>query len=408
MIAPSPLRIAFLRPCLGIGGAERVTVDAAVELQARGHAVTLFVPDRQERRQLDEVAAGRLDIRTHGDFFPRHLRQRVRAPLAIARAAWAACDMVAREAPYDVVVCDVVSHVIPLLRRITRAKIVFYCNFPDARLTPPRAGLYRLYRWPVDRLEEWGLAAAHRVLVNSHFTASAVRQTFPRLTDMELEVVHPGVEVMDDIGEPDSTESIFLSVSRFDPQKNLPLVVEALAVLRGRLSADLFASVGLVLAGHYDGRLAEQRATLEDLRTRVARHGLDDHVSFALSPSDAERRVVLARSLACVYTPAAEHYGLVPVEAMAAGRPVIAVNAGGPTETVRDGETGLLCAPQPAAFAEAMRMLVLDRDRARRMGRAGRAHVTRSLSRAAFGARLDAILRETVGTGGGPPSPPGA
>jgi alpha-1,3/alpha-1,6-mannosyltransferase len=140
---------------------------------------------------------------------------------------------------------------------------------------------------------------------------------------------------------------------------------------------------------------------MDDLRARVARHGLDDHVRFALSPSDVERRVVLARSLACIYTPAAEHYGIVPVEAMAAGRPVIAVNAGGPTETVRDGETGFLCAPEPAAFAAAMRALVLDRDRARRMGRAGRAHVIRSLSRAAFGARLDAILRETVRTGTG-------
>jgi alpha-1,3/alpha-1,6-mannosyltransferase len=249
----------------------------------------------------------------------------------------------------------------------------------------------------VDRLEEWGLAAAHRVLVNSHFTASVVRQTFPRLADVPLDVLHPGVEVMDDIGDPDVTESIFLSVSRFDPLKNLPLAVEALAALRRLLSPEVFASVSLVLAGHYDGRLAEQRATMDDLRARVARHGLDDHVSFALSPSDAERRVVLARSFACVYTPAAEHYGLVPVEAMAAGRPVIAVNAGGPTETVRDGETGLLCAPQPAAFAHAMRTLVLDRDRAHRMGRAGRAHVTRSFSRAAFGTRLDRIVRDTAG-----------
>lgn len=396
MTGPPPLRIAFLRPCLGIGGAERVIVDAAVGLQERGHLVRMFVPDRQERRQLDEVAAGRLDIRTHGDFLPRHLRQRLRAPLAIARASWAACAMVAREPPYDVVVCDVVSHVVPLLRRLTRAKIVFYCSFPDALLTPPRAGLYRAYRWPVDRLEEWGLAAAHRVLVNSKFTASMVRQTFPRLADVPLEVLHPGVEVMDDIGDPDATASIFLSVSRFDPLKNLALAVESLAVLRGLLSPEIFASVSLVLAGHYDGRLAEQRAAMDDLHARVARHGLEDHVSFSISPSDAERRVILARSLACLYTPAAEHYGIVPVEAMAAGRPVIAVNAGGPTETIRHGETGLLCPPQPEAFAEAMRLLVLDRPRALQMGRAGRAHVTRSLSRTAFSTRLDTIIRDTA------------
>jgi alpha-1,3/alpha-1,6-mannosyltransferase len=292
----------------------------------------------------------------------------------------------------------VVSHVVPLLRRITRAKIVFYCSFPDVLLTPPRTGLYALYRRPLDRLEERGLARAHRVLVNSRFTASIVRQTFPRLARMPLEVLHPGVEVTDLAGDPDATTSIFLSVSRFDPLKNLPLAVEALAALRGLLSPGVFASVRLVLAGHYDARLAEQRATMDDLRARVARHRLDDHVSLVLSPSDVERRLLLARSLACVYTPAAEHYGIVPVEAMAAGRPVIAVNAGGPTETVRDGETGLLCAPEPSAFAAAMRALLLDRDRARRMGSAGRAHVVRSLSRAAFGARLERILHDTVDT----------
>jgi alpha-1,3/alpha-1,6-mannosyltransferase len=161
--------------------------------------------------------------------------------------------------------------------------------------------------------------------------------------------------------------------------------------------ADVFASVRLILAGHYDGRLAEQRATMGDLRARVARHRLDDHVTFALSPSDVERRALLAQSLACLYTPAAEHYGIVPVEAMAAARPVIAVNAGGPMETVLDGETGFLCQPTPAAFAAAMRTLVLDRARAHRMGHAGRAHVIHSLSRQAFGARLESILHDTLG-----------
>ena len=47
-----------------------------------------------------------------------------------------------------------------------------------------------------------------------------------------------------------------------------------------------------------------------------------------------------------------EHFGIVPIEAMYSELPVIAVNDGGPTETVVDGLTGFLCKPDPESFAE--------------------------------------------------------
>lgn len=75
--------------------------------------------------------------------------------------------------------------------------------------------------------------------------------------------------------------------------------------------------------------------------------------------SDAQRSALLAAACAVVYTPANEHFGIVPLEAMAASRPVIACNSGGPTESIRDGETGFLCDPDPAAFAAAMAKLMV-------------------------------------------------
>ena len=386
------LNVAFLRPGLGIGGAERLVVDAAIELGARGHAVTLFVGDRQEA-QLDEVRAGLVRVVAVGRFLPSQILQRLRAPAAIARAAWAARALARAMPEVDVVVCDLVPHVIPLLRRLVRAPVACICYFPDLLLAPRRRGLYALYRAPLDRLEAAGLAAADRVLVTSRFTASVVRATFPRLAVGALEVVYPGVDVADAPPEPAPPgEALVLSVNRFDPGKNLALAIDAFAALRARLAPAAFATARLVLAGHVDTRLAEARALAAELEARAARLGLEGRVSLVRSPSDAERRALLARAACVVYTPLAEHFGLVPLEAMAAARPVIAVNRGGPTETIVHGETGWLADPRPEAFADALAAVLRDAGAARRMGEAGWAHVRQHFSRRAFGDRLESSL----------------
>lgn len=392
-MASAPLRIAFVRPGLGIGGAERLVVDAALELGARGHDVTLFVGDRQEA-QLDEVRKGLVRVVAVGRRLPPHVAQRLRAPASILRAAWAARAMARSTPPPDLVVVDLVPHIVPLLRRLVRAPVAVYCHFPDLLLAPRRRGLYALYRRPLDRLEAAGLAAAHRVLVNSRFTASVVRVTFPRLDAGAIDVVHPGVDV-DAVapGPPPLDETLVLSVNRFDPGKNLVLAIDALAALRAKLTPAAFAPVRLALAGHFDARLAETRALGAALEARARELGLAGHVTLVRSPSDAERRALLARCRCVVYTPLAEHFGIVPLEAMAAARPVIAVNRGGPTETIEHGETGWLAEPRPEAFADALATVLTDPAAARRMGEAGWSHVTQHFSRRAFGARLESSLR---------------
>jgi alpha-1,3/alpha-1,6-mannosyltransferase len=55
-----------------------------------------------------------------------------------------------------------------------------------------------------------------------------------------------------------------------------------------------------------------------------------------------------------------EHFGMVPLEAMAAQRAVVACASGGPMESIVEGVTGYLCAPTPAAFADAAARLLQD------------------------------------------------
>jgi alpha-1,3/alpha-1,6-mannosyltransferase len=135
---------------------------------------------------------------------------------------------------------------------------------------------------------------------------------------------------------------------------------------------------------------------LRELQSLAQRLRLDEKVVFLRSCSEAERLELLRRCRCVVYTPENEQFGYVPVEAMAAGRPVGAVDSGGPLETVRNEETGLLCRPTPEAFSEALTRLIVDAGAARRMGEAGRAHALRAFSRSAFGARLETIVQEVV------------
>ena len=66
---------------------------------------------------------------------------------------------------------------------------------------------------------------------------------------------------------------------------------------------------------------------------------------FMPSISSEKKEELLAQCLCVIYTPEDEHFGIVPLEAMAAGKPVLACNSGGPVESIVDGVTGILCAP---------------------------------------------------------------
>jgi len=280
---------------------------------------------------------------------------------------------------------------------MTRAKIIFYCHFPDRLLAPQRGGLYRWYRAPIDWSESVAIGMAHRVLVNSRFTASEMERIFPRLGAPRL--LYPGVEVAgferNGDGAGDDTITI-LSIGRFDPRKNVGLAIEALAVLEHTLPLAISSRVRLVIAGGLDPCVAEPARTRRELEALARRRGVASQVIFHPSPDDRELRDLLSRCRCVVYTPEYEHFGYGPLEAMAASRAVVAVNNGGPPETIVDGITGFLCPPERAAFAAALAVLASDPARAERMGRAGREHVAGKFSKAVFGAKLEQIVQETV------------
>lgn len=83
---------------------------------------------------------------------------------------------------------------------------------------------------------------------------------------------------------------------------------------------------------------------------------------------------------------------------MAAHKPVIACNSGGPVETIKNGVTGFLCNPTPQAFALAMGTFIKDPQLAKTMGEEAWRHVTENFSTKTFGQRLNQFFIDIVGS----------
>ena len=212
------------------------------------------------------------------------------------------------------------------------------------------------------------------------------------------------------LGLPDKAVGFFrsrrvlLSIARFERKKRVELVLEALAELFQR-SPGSRRDVRVVLAGGWDPRVPESAAYLAELRGAARDLGLRGCVAFVTNFTEENKWAMLRHCEALVYPPAGEHFGIVPVEAMMAGRPVVACNSGGPLETVRQGSRpgGVLCDPQPAAFGAAMAR-VLAPGEADRMGARAREFVRAKFSRDKFGERLMRHVAALVGPGPGPGS----
>jgi len=256
----------------------------------------------------------------------------------------------------------------------------------------------------MDLLEEKTTGLADVLLANSEFTANVFNTFFsiPR----RPRVVYPGInlsayappENMDDedVIAITSQRPTLLSLNRFEKKKNAALAMQAFAILKQQShSISLPNDLRLVLAGGYDPRLQDNIETLHGLiqlasdknlrywitsstqtqnsassnnatlPTSTASSSSDADVIFLLNFTTAQRSALLTApsTLVLLYTPANEHFGIVPVEAMACGLPVLACDSGGPTESLAtsppEARTGWLCPPVAEKWAEILRDEIL-------------------------------------------------
>lgn len=404
------VRVLFIHPDLGIGGAERLVVDAALALKRRGHSVHILTNHHDPSHCFEETRNGQLEVEVVGDWLPRSLFQKFTAFWAYFRMMWAAfyaTFVLSRNEQIDVIFVDSVSVGIPILKFATGTpKIIFYCHFPD-QLLAPQAGnaLRQLYRWPLNFIEEFTTGRADVILVNSRFTCGVFKRTFKSLS-VTPDVLHPSLDtkkfdettVSDADAEPldlSSESVVFLSINRFERKKNVALALKAFKRLEQQLSNSEWERCHLILAGGYDLRVTENVEYFNELTELADDLKLSTKCSFLRSPNDRFKHWLLQRCDALLYTPSNEHFGIVPLEAMYMRKPVIACNSGGPTETVINDTTGFLCEAREEDFAKAMAKFVSsDRTLSETMGEKGWKHVKQHFSFEAFTEKLDYIVNE--------------
>lgn len=190
------------------------------------------------------------------------------------------------------------------------------------------------------------------------------------------------------VAERPSDRRVVLSLGRLVERKGVDDVLRAAALLDG---------VEVWVAGGPPVDALDADPDVARLRRTAQAVGLGDRVRFLGRADRAEVPRLLRAADVVVCTPWYEPFGMVPLEAMACGRPVVASAVGGLVDTVVDGVTGRLVRPRaPEALAGQLADLLEDPDRAAAMGRAGRERVEGRYGWDAVGRATLAVYRAAI------------
>ncbi len=207
------------------------------------------------------------------------------------------------------------------------------------------------------------------VIANSQFCAGSVRSVFPgvRVEAWNLPVARLETDkkaravVRSQLGTSERA-TVILQASRLERWKGQAIHLAALGLLRDVPGWECWLAGGIQKAG--------EAQFMDELRSAVERAGIADRVRFLGQRADVPR-LMAAADVFCQPNTGPEPFGIVLVEALYAGLPVVTSGFGGAAEIV-DQTCGVLTTPgDPEAVAAALRNLIRDRSRRRALGTAG-------------------------------------
>lgn len=264
-----------------------------------------------------------------------------------------------------------------VLQHSAHPNTVYYCHEPPRRLYEPMpwrpydAGpskartaldavdpLPNLYHGMLRRRDRANTHSAGKVLVNSRFVQGTVQEIY----GINSSVCYHGVDVEQFAPIGMEREAFVLTVGSLTPLKGMDFLIQAIGRIPDKHRPPL------VIASNFQN--PPERTYLEELAAAG-----DVDLRLMGNISDELLVNLYNRAAVTVYAPIREPFGLVAIESMACGTPVVGVREGGIAETVVDGETGLLVERNANAFADAVQRLLEDARLRDAYGANGRAHV---------------------------------
>jgi glycosyltransferase involved in cell wall biosynthesis len=243
------------------------------------------------------------------------------------------------------------------------------------QIDPLRAAYYRLLIYE----DTSSMHAATRIVTNSYF----MRESLYRLFGVAPFVCYHAVDI--NLFRPLNLtrQQFVMSVGAIAPYKGYDFLIRSLACIPPT-SRPLLILVGNVA-------LPDEQQYL----TELARQ-LDVELEFRHLISDEELVQLYNQAICTVYSPMMEPFGLVPLESMACGTPVVGIREGGVRETVVHNVTGLLADRDPEQFGQAILTLLQDRKQAEQLGKQARSYVEQQWQWDKAIAHLETHLQKTA------------
>jgi glycosyltransferase involved in cell wall biosynthesis len=346
-----------------LGGLEIAVANVAKELAAGGQDVTVVTTSASTRIS-EETGPGGIKVYRLPFSLPRLVLRAGRAkmvesvfrslqsPLLVPLSLLELLRILRREKPQVVNLHYVAENAFFVLaaQLLFDFGLVVTLHGSDIECYGQRSRLAR-------RLTQATLSRADRVLSNSAHVLAQAERIVPGVKDKSAVVgngVHPDEFAATETYPWD--KPYILSVGSFSHNKGFDILVRAFAQVRDRCPG-----VDLIMAGDgHERQACQQLAVQLELNGAVTFLGRVDHSQVPSLLNGCEMLVLSSRN---------EAFGIVVLEAMAAGKPVVATRVGGVPEAVTHMENGLLVEPEsPSALAEGICTLLGDPALSRRLG----------------------------------------